>query len=103
MACAWIARGSHAEADDVPTLPDDAGEARRSHLVCHGNEPFWYVNAYRQPEQGGTRATGIATRLMAQGITANRFAGNITGIGHLALLPHQGSARSSARRALFAE
>lgn len=83
MATAWIAQDSRAFADDAATLTDDAGEAKRSHLVCRGNEPFWYVNAYQRSEQGGTRATGIATRLMAQGITANRFEGNITGIGHL--------------------
>lgn len=83
MATAWIAQDSRAFADDAATLTDDAGEAKRSHLVCRGNEPFWYVNAYQQPEHGKTRATGIATRLMAQGITANRFEGNLTGIGHL--------------------
>lgn len=83
MATVWFAHGSHAFADDAPSSGDDAGEARRSHLVCRGNEPFWHVNAYQQPEKGATLATGIATRLMAQGITANRFEGNLTRIGHL--------------------
>jgi uncharacterized membrane protein len=61
----------------------DETTVRRSHLVCRGNEPFWHVNAYLGQGHGTTQATGIATRLMAQGITANRFEGNLTRIGHL--------------------